>query len=94
MRVEDVMTRDVATARAEMSLKEAAREMAAHGISSMPVIDDDLHVIGVISEADLLAKERTGGVRRQSHAQLVAKVVRKIPGVVDVRSELTWAEPE
>jgi CBS domain-containing protein len=41
-----------------MSLKEAAREMTARGISGMPVIDDEGHVIGVISEADLLAKER------------------------------------
>jgi CBS domain-containing protein len=58
MRVEDVMTRDVATARADMSLKEAAREMTERGISGMPVIDDDGQVIGVISEADLLGKER------------------------------------
>jgi CBS domain-containing protein len=58
MQVEDVMTREVATARAEMTLKEAAREMAARGISGMPVLDDDGSVIGVISEADLLGKER------------------------------------
>jgi CBS domain-containing protein len=58
MRVEDVMTRDVATARAEMTLKEAARGMAARGISGMPVVDEDGSVIGVISEADLLGKER------------------------------------
>jgi CBS domain-containing protein len=58
MRVSDVMTSDVVTARPEMTLKEAAREMAEHGISGMPVVDDELSVIGVISEADLLAKER------------------------------------
>jgi CBS domain-containing protein len=73
MRVEDVMTRDVVTARADMSLKEAAREMTARGISGMPVVDDDGHVIGVISEADLLAKERHapehngGALRRLRH---------------------------
>jgi CBS domain-containing protein len=75
MRVEDVMTRDVATARADMSLKEAAREMTARGISGMPVVDDDGHVIGVISEADLLAKERHapehngGALRRLRHRE-------------------------
>jgi CBS domain-containing protein len=58
MRVKDVMTTDVVTARPEMTLKDAAREMAARGISGMPVVDDEMRVIGVISEADLVAKER------------------------------------
>lgn len=58
MRVRDVMTSDVVTARPEMSLKEAAREMAARGISGMPIVDDEMRVIGVISETDLVAKER------------------------------------
>jgi CBS domain-containing protein len=57
MRVRDVMTTDVVTARPGMTLKEAAREMAAHGISGMPVIDEELRIVGVISEADLIAKE-------------------------------------
>jgi CBS domain-containing protein len=43
MRVEDVMTHDVVTAHADMTLKEAAREMAARGISGMPVVDGDGH---------------------------------------------------
>jgi CBS domain-containing protein len=57
MRVEDVMTVEVVTARPDMSLKEAARELAAHGISGMPVLDEAMQVVGVISEADLIAKE-------------------------------------
>jgi CBS-domain-containing membrane protein len=40
-----------------MTLKEVAREMAAHGISGMPVLDEELRIVGVISEADLIAKE-------------------------------------
>src|SRR5262245_36640838 len=52
------MTREVATARVDMTLKDAAREMAARRISGMPVLDEDGSVIGVISEADLLGKER------------------------------------
>jgi CBS domain-containing protein len=57
MRVEDVMTAEVVTARPDMTLKEAAREMAAHGISGLPVLDEESRVVGVISEADLIAKE-------------------------------------
>jgi CBS domain-containing protein len=58
MRVQDVMTREVATARPETSLKDVARELVARGISGMPVVDDDGTVLGVISEADVIAKER------------------------------------
>jgi CBS domain-containing protein len=57
MRVQDVMTTDVVTARPDMTLKEVARQMAAHGVSGMPVLDDEMHLVGVISEADLIAKE-------------------------------------
>jgi CBS domain-containing protein len=56
MRVQDVMTTEVATARPDTSLKDVARELAERGISGMPVVDGDSAVVGVISEADILAK--------------------------------------
>jgi CBS domain-containing protein len=57
MRVEDVMTRDVVTARADTPLKEVAERLGERGISGLPVLGDDGEVLGVISEADLLVKE-------------------------------------
>ena len=59
MRVEDVMSVDVATVRPETSLKDAAQELSGHAISGMPVVDDDGRIRGVISEADVLAKEQS-----------------------------------
>ena len=61
MKVEDVMTRDVATATPGTPLKEAAVELVRRGISGMPVIDEDNIVVGVVSEADILAKEGKDG---------------------------------
>lgn len=64
MKVQDVMTTDVATTGPEAPLKEAALELVRRRISGMPVVDDDGHVLGVVSEADILAKEgddRRGG---------------------------------
>jgi CBS domain-containing protein len=58
MRIEDIMTRDVVTARPDATLKEAARELVARRISGMPVVDEDGHVLGVLSEGDLLYKQR------------------------------------
>jgi CBS domain-containing protein len=57
MRVHEVMTTDVATTAAESSLKDAALELVRRRISGMPVVDADHRVVGVVSEADILAKE-------------------------------------
>jgi CBS domain-containing protein len=58
MKIRDVMTRQVVTARPEMSLRDLALLMSEHRISGMPVLDGAGSVIGVVSEADILAKER------------------------------------
>lgn len=68
MKVADLMTTDVVTATPDTALKIAARELAARGVSGMPVVDDSGHVIGVLSEADVLAKEVDG--RRTGNALL------------------------
>jgi CBS domain-containing protein len=57
MRVEDVMTREVVTVPPGASLKDAARLLVEHRISGLPVVDHQGHVLGVLSETDLLAKE-------------------------------------
>lgn len=51
------MTQQVIRVRSETPLREAARLLAAHEISGMPVVADDGACIGVISEADLLVKQ-------------------------------------
>src|SRR5512132_1445511 len=70
MRVEDVMTRDVVTVPPGASLKEAARLLVEHRISGLPVVDNESHVLGVISEADLLTKEAGGSQLRSPFAWL------------------------
>jgi len=57
MRVHEVMTADVATTTTDTLLKDAALELATRRISGMPVLDDEGCVVGVLSEADILAKE-------------------------------------
>jgi len=58
MKVKDVMTTDVVTVAPEASLKDVARVLAERRISGLPVVDADGTVIGVVSEGDLLFKER------------------------------------
>jgi CBS domain-containing protein len=58
MRVKDVMTQTVQTVRSETSLKDAAEILARQHISGLPVVDAENHVVGVVSEGDILFKER------------------------------------
>jgi CBS domain-containing protein len=57
MKVQEIMTTDVATTQPDALLKDAALELVRRGISGMPVVDGDRKVLGVISETDILAKE-------------------------------------
>ena len=65
MRVEDVMTTEVWTVRSEASLKEAAEILTQRRISGLPVVDGENHVVGVLSEGDILFKE-TGRPGKES----------------------------
>ena len=58
MKVRDLMQSDVRTTSPDESLKDVARTLVANRISGMPVCDADGKVVGVISEGDILFKER------------------------------------
>lgn len=64
MRVHDLMKTDVQTVGPDASLKDVAARLVEHGISGMPVCDEDGFVLGVISEGDILHKEH-GRVERR-----------------------------
>lgn len=57
MKVADVMTRDVATVETSTPLRDVAAILAGRRISGVPVIAEG-RVVGVVSEADILIKER------------------------------------
>ena len=86
MRVQDVMTVDVATVKPDTSLKDMARELSRRRISGMPVVDDDGRIVGVISEADVLAKEqsepehRAGALARLLNREGPSKLGARVVG--------------
>ncbi|MFH8618690.1 CBS domain-containing protein [Streptomyces sp. NPDC017979] len=55
--VGDVMTRDVLAAARTAGFKEVVTAMESRRVTAVPVVDGDRRVVGVVSEADLLAKE-------------------------------------
>jgi predicted transcriptional regulator len=54
MQVKELMTIDVTTVRSTTPIKEAAALLAEHRISGLPVVDADRHVLGVLSERDII----------------------------------------
>ena len=66
MRATDVMTSEVITVDADTSVQTAAKLMAEHSISALPVVDRDNRIIGMVSEGDLLHRAETGTERRRS----------------------------
>ena len=55
--VRDVMTTRVIWVRRDASFREMAVALREHRVSAFPVLDEGGKVVGVVSEADLLAKE-------------------------------------
>jgi CBS domain-containing protein len=128
MKVKDAMSANVKTIAPEASLKDAAASFAEHRIGGAPVVDREGGIVGVLTDTDILLKERAGSPRSDPEierdireealrglswtedldlsvesgevtlrgeveskydAEALPDVIRRIPGVVGVDSELT-----
>jgi len=54
LKVKDVMTKDVISVKKETPIYEAMEIMRKKDITGMPVIEDDMTLVGVITEKDVL----------------------------------------
>ncbi len=57
VQVADIMTSDVAVVTADMSVEAAARLLTSRAVSGMPVVDEHEHLVGIISEFDIIARD-------------------------------------
>ncbi len=53
-RAKDIMTRAIICTRPEMPIYDAVRLLAHRRITGMPVVDEELNLVGVLSEKDVL----------------------------------------
>jgi CBS domain-containing protein len=58
MRAEQIMTTEVMTVHANTTVEEVARLLTTRRIGSMPVVDDDQRVLGVVNDDDLFTSEK------------------------------------
>jgi CBS domain-containing protein len=79
------MTSEVLTVRPGTPIQEAAALMANRGISGLPVVDDAGRVIGILSEGDLIIRQKPRGPlpwwqRFFADAEELAREYRKAVG--------------
>lgn len=67
MTVADVMTKSVVSAYPGAQFKEIAQALHRNGINSVPVLNEQRHVVGVVTASDLLARISRGGPAQRGH---------------------------
>lgn len=58
LRAKDIMTEDVITVSPSMTIEELARVLMKNQISGAPVVDEDGSLIGIVTENDLITKNK------------------------------------
>lgn len=59
MLAKDIMVQEVVTLHPEDTIVDATMKFAEHNVSGCPVVDDDMVVVGILSEADVLGHLKT-----------------------------------
>ena len=73
MRAKDIMKRQVVFVRNEELLAEVVNILMQHQISGVPVIDENNHLVGVVSEKDLMTKEK--GLNISSYMTMMTSIL-------------------
>jgi CBS-domain-containing membrane protein len=97
MLVRDVMTPDPITVAPSAEIKAAMTKLAFAGITAMPVVDDERHLCGIVSEADLIghvaddprAHERPIAMRPVIAPHTVDDVYTRSPVAVGPQDDVT-----
>jgi len=56
MKVREIMTSDVITVRRDTPVNDIAELMGERDISGVPVVDESNHVVGIITELDMIVR--------------------------------------
>lgn len=63
--VRHVMTTPVVTVRPDAPFRDVVQTLLDHHVTGAPVVDDEQRMLGIVTQADLLAKEAYGAAPRR-----------------------------
>ena len=55
LKAKDIMTKRVISVKTDTPIYDALKLIASYGISGLPVVDNDLTLVGIVSEKDVLS---------------------------------------
>lgn len=73
MRAKDVMIKDVIFIKKDDKLDEIISVLMKNHVSGVPVIDKDNHLVGMVTEKDLMTKEK--GLNISSYMEFMASIL-------------------
>ena len=80
----DIMTRDVITVFPHTSLRYVAKLLAENHLSGLPVVDDARHVVGIVTENDLLKWSDEPGEKQTWWLDMLAEGNQLAPDFLDL----------
>jgi len=92
--VDDVMTTDVISVSPDTGYQHIVNLLIGHEISAVPVVDDDRHVLGIVSEADLATKVEYASLWPVRHRRSLdggRRAVARTKSTADTARELMTA---
>lgn len=58
VKAKDIMTKEVITVRPSTTISELSKLLLDHKISGAPVVDDNEHIVGIVTENDLINQNK------------------------------------
>ena len=98
MKIQEIMTTNVIRAKHDMTVQEASDIFTEHGFHHIPVVDDQNHVIGIVSDRDVmkhvspyLGTEQERELDRDTLKLLVSNVMTADPITITEDSRIDTA---
>jgi magnesium transporter len=91
--VQNLMFKDIFSVRADEDQEVAARLLTDHNLLALPVVDDDNHLLGIITQddvADVLEEEATEDIERLGGSQPLDMPYRAASVLTLVRRRIGW----
>lgn len=94
MKIKDFMEDEVLFVRSTSNLEQAIQSMIKHRINGIPVVDDEMKVVGIVTEGDLIARSEMFD-RDFNPAELaslrVTELMTRNPIVIDSEADINNA---